>query len=136
MAQGGKSLELRIALRVTEPAGLAMAGDDVAYVSHAGGIVRLDLAKRSSVALTAARGVDLRGLQWIEHLAGTLLGIQRRADGTLAAVRIRLDNRGRRATSLAVVGPAASRAAAVMTGRFYYLEDRAGLKVARSVSFQ
>jgi hypothetical protein len=136
LAQGGKTLELRMAVKVTEPAGLAVASDDVGYVSHAGGIARLDLAKRSSVAVSAARGVDLRGLQWMEHYAGALVGIQRRPDASLAAVRIRLDARGRRATALEVVGPAVSRAAAVMNGRFYFLENRAGAGVVRSVSFQ
>jgi hypothetical protein len=133
LAQGGKTLQLRMPVSVTEPASLAVAEDDVAVVSHAGGIVRLDLARRRSTAIATAKGVDVRALQWIEYYAGSLLGIQRRADGTLVAVRIRLDSRERRATSLEVVGPAASRAATVMNGVFYYLENRGENRVLRAV---
>ena len=132
--QGGKTLQLRMAIHVDEPAGLAVARDDLAFVSHAGGLLRLDLDARRSAALTVAKRVDVRGLQWIEYDAGSLLGIQRRADGTLAAVRIRLDSAARRATSLEVLGPAASRAATVMNGVFYYLENRPGGQVMRSIS--
>lgn len=131
--QGGTSLQLRMAVPADEPAGLAVARDDLAFVSHAGGIVRLDLVARRSAALTAAKGVDVRGLEWLEHDAGSLLGIQRRADGMLAAVRIRLDSSGRRATSLDNLGPAASRAATVMNGVFYFLEDRPDGRVMRSI---
>jgi hypothetical protein len=136
LAQGGKTLQLRMKVPVNAPASLAMAGDDVAFVSHAGGIARLDLARRRSAGLSAAKGIDLRGLQWMEHYEGSLLGIQRRSDGTLAAVRIRLDSGGARATALEVVGPSASPAATVMNGVFYFLESREGTRVVRAVSLR
>lgn len=133
LADGGKALRLKMAVAVDEPAGLAVASDDVAFVSHRAGIMRLDLAQRRGTAVTAAKGMDLTGLQWIEYAGTSLLGIQRRTGGTLAAVRIRLDAAGRRATAVEELGPAASPAATVMNGAFYFVEDRPGGRVVRSI---
>ena len=86
--------------------------------------------------MTATKGVDIQGLQWLERYRDSLLGIQQQPDGSLAAVRIRLDRRGRRAQAVEVIGPAASRAATVMSGVFYYLESREGSRVVRAVRLQ
>lgn len=122
LALGSKTLRLQATIETDAAlASVAPAADAVLYVAHDEGIIRLGPDAKTQSAVTAARGVDLRGLQWIRAHQGTLLGIQMRPDGTRSAVRIRLDRRGRRATSLQVLGEASSRAAAIAGGVFYYL---------------
>ena len=111
----------RATFKIDDAASLAVSADGVAFVSHQAGVLRVSLADGKSAPLTAARGVDLAGLRWIARQGQGLLGIQRRADGTHAAVRIGLDASGRRATRLDVLGEAASPAATVMGSVFYFL---------------
>jgi hypothetical protein len=111
LASGTKTLQPRATFKMDDASSLAVSADGVAFVSHPAGVLRVNLANGSSAPLTAARGVDLNGLFWIARQGPGLLGIQRRADGTHAAVRIRLDASGRRATRLDVLGEAASPAA-------------------------
>jgi hypothetical protein len=121
LGDDAKTLRIRMALSVRAPASLVFAGNDVAYVAHAAGVVRVDLARRRSAPLASASNVDLGGLQWIGRHQDTLLAIQARPDRTLEAIRLRLDRRGRRVTAIEMLGPAGSRAAAVMGGVFYYI---------------
>jgi hypothetical protein len=121
----GKTLRPRATLKVDDPASLAVGSDGVAFVAHPAGILRVTLANGQSGRLTAARGVDLRGLQSIARHHDTLFGIQRREDGTLAAVRIRLAANGQRATRLDVIGEAAASAIAIMGDVLYYVGPQA-----------
>lgn len=121
VAPGAKTMRPRATFKIDDAASLAVSADGVAFVSHQAGVLRVSLADGKSAPLTAARGVDLEGLRWIARQGQGLLGIQRRADGTHAAVRIRLDASGRRATRLDVLGEAASPAATVMGSVFYFL---------------
>ena len=121
VAPGTKTMRSRATLKIDDASSLAVSPDGVAFVSHPGGVLRVNLADGGSAPLTAARGVDLEGLVWIARQGQGLLAIQRRADGTHAAVRIRLNANGRRATRLDVLGEAASPAATVMGSVFYFL---------------
>jgi hypothetical protein len=121
VAPGAKTMRPRATFKIDDAASLAVTAEGVAFVSHRAGVLRVNLADGKSAPLTAARGVDLEGLRWIARQGQGLLGIQRRADGTHAAVRIRLDASSRRATRLDVLGEAASPAATVMGSVFYFL---------------
>ena len=121
VAPGAKTMRPRATFKIDDASSLAVSAEGVAFVSHPAGVLRVSLADGKSAPLTAARGVDLEGLRWIARQGQGLLGIQRRADGTHAAVRIRLDASGRRATRLDVLGEAASPAATVMGSVFYFL---------------
>ena len=128
LSTSGKTLRPRATIKVDDPASLAVGSDGVAFVAHGAGILRVTLANGQSTRVTAARGVDLRGLQSIARYHDTLFGIQRRDDGTLAAVGIRLAANGQRATRLDVIGEAAASAVAIMGNIFYYV----GLQAAGS----
>lgn len=124
---GAKSMRVRAKLvNLVEPTSLAVAGDSMAYIAHASGLARLNLTTGRMDQVRAARKVRLEGLQWIREHNGSLVGIQEREDRGLVAVRVRLDPRGRSATSLDVVGSASSRAGAVSGDVFYYLAPTTG----------
>ena len=122
LAPGSKTFRLHTKIDDNiEPASLAPAGDTVLYIAHGTGIMRVNVSNRTNAPLKAAGDVALQGLQWIREYKGALLGIQTQADGSHLAVRIRLDSRGRTATSIEVLGSAASKAAAIAGGVFYFL---------------
>jgi hypothetical protein len=110
-------------------------GDDSqVYVSDAAGVLRLDPAARTSVRLTAAADVNLRGLQWIGYYKDALLAIRRNDDGRLAVVRIRLNPTRMTAVSVEVLGDAASRGASLANGNLYYVaqnSDGTGMTLRR-----
>ncbi len=88
-------------------ASVAPAADGRAYVTSRSGIARVDLAARTSMAVTAAHGLDLSGFTRIRAYHGALVGIQKAAGGA-RAVRVRLNAAGTRALSLDVLDPAVS----------------------------
>jgi hypothetical protein len=129
---GAKTLRLRTSVQQRDLTGLTLAGDTVAYVAHGGGILRIDLATKRSESVTASPGVALDGIEWIGYFEGSLLALQRRADGALAAVRFRLDKRGYRLTAVDTLGAAASGAAAVFGNTFFFVAASSeGTAVAR-----
>jgi hypothetical protein len=124
LTPGSKTFRLRAQLPTDiDPLSLAPADDAIVYVAHVEGVRRLNLIDRSGAPLKAAGTINLQGLQWLRAHKGSLIGIQSRADGRHAAIRIRLDGRGRTATGLEVLGAAASRAAALAGKDFYYLAE-------------
>jgi hypothetical protein len=119
-----KTLRLHAKIEnLDEPASIAPAGEAMIYIAHDKGISRLNLATHAIAPLSRARGIDLRGLQWIRAYNGSLVGIQRQPDGGYAAVRIRLNRRGNSATAIQVVDAAASRAASISGNTLYYLAN-------------
>ncbi len=121
---GPRESSLRLAATIENVEGatsVTAAGGNNLYLSHAAGLVRVNLGSGSSVAVRAAKGVDLTNLQKILWRNGVLFGIQTKADGTFAAVRIRLDASGRRATAVAVLDRAAGRAADLAGDVFHYV---------------
>ncbi len=119
------ALELSLVLPDDRPAAIAPAGDSIAYVAHAGGISRVDLAARAVADVKPAKNVDLTNITKLRWHKGSLIAVQRAADGTCRAVRIELDRQGRSATrnqslgaSLAPIDPTA---ATISGGMLYYL---------------
>ena len=133
LSDGAKTLRLRMALPQRHLTGLTLAGDDVAYVAHAGGLVRIGLATKRSTGVKSSRGIRLEGIEWIGHFENSILAVQRQADGTMAAVRFRFDRSGRTAMAVDTFGAAASRGATVLGDTFFYVSalPDGGTAVAR-----
>ena len=121
LGAGAKTLRLRLALPQRNLTGLTLAGNDVAYVAHAGGLVRIGLATKLSTGVKSSLGIRLEGIEWIGHFENSILAVQRQADGTMAAVRFRFDRSGRTAMAVDTFGAAASRGAAVLGDTFFYV---------------
>ncbi len=75
----------------------------VAYVSHAGGISRVDLSSRRVTRVTAPKGVELGGFERIRSYRDGLIGIVKAADGSRSVVRLQLNAAGRHVTAATVV---------------------------------
>jgi hypothetical protein len=99
---------------------IAAAGDTVLYVAHANGLARVVVSARTRLPIPVPSTADVADLQAIRWHEGSLFAIQRHGAGH-AAARIQLDARGTMATSVTTIGPAASRAAGVSAGVFYYV---------------
>ena len=132
LGRAAKALRVRAAVPADGLTGLTLRSDTVAYVAHAGGILRIDLATKQIVSVGAATGIALDGIEWIGYFENSLLAVQRRPDGAMAAVRIRLDRPGRTATAVDALGAAAGRGAAVLGDMFFFLSaSPEGAAVAR-----
>jgi hypothetical protein len=120
-----RALELAATLDVPEPLSIAPQSDTVAYVSHGSGILRLDLAARTARPVAASKDVDVTGLARLRWHGGSLVGVQRLADGTCRIVRLQLDPNGQRVRSAEVLDAdlrmADPTAAALSGDGFYYL---------------
>jgi hypothetical protein len=133
--------ELAITLRDGVPASIAPVDEDSAYVSSDAGLMRVDLAARSTMPVEAAAGVDLTGLARIRWHQGSLVGIQKTSDAIYRAVRIRLDRSGRTAIAIRVLDARLSTtdptAATVAGGVLYYLASGEGTEmIVRRVSLK
>src|SRR5690606_5427824 len=90
----GPTLTLVMTLGMASPAAVAVAGsDDVAYVAHADGVSRVDLAQRRVVPVTgwADTGTAIDGVWWHE---GALVVMRVRREGERRLERWQLDRRG------------------------------------------
>jgi hypothetical protein len=137
LAPNSRAFATIIALAVDDPVSIAPADEGIAYVAHAGGISRVDLAAHAIAAVTAPRTVDLGGLVRIRASRGSLVGIQRTGDGSDRVVRVNLANNGRRVGSIEVLEapvPATSETTASIAGDvLYYLSSDGEEAVVRRV---
>ncbi len=130
-------LELALTLPDDRPSSIAPAGAGAAYVAHATGIWRVDVASRSVADVRPAKGVDVSGIARLRWHKGTLIAVQRTAGGGYAAVRIGLDGRGHTATAVHPLEASLSgddpTAATVSGGALYYLApaDASGMTVRK-----
>ena len=120
LGAGAKTLRLRAAVPQRDLTGLTLANDTVAYVAHGGGILRIDLATKKSESVNGSPGLALDGIEWIGYFENSLLALQRRPDGVMAAMRFRLDRRGRTVTAVDTFGVAAAGGAAVLGDTFFF----------------
>jgi hypothetical protein len=86
------------------PAGvaLALAPGGAIYVAGPEGLARLDSGEKP-VPVEPSNGIDLANLACVRWHRGSLVAVQRSADGRFSIVRIRLDNDGRRASRIDVL---------------------------------
>ena len=93
---GGKATELVAEAGVTPALSLALAAHDtVAYVSHAGGIVRVDLARRRTVEVSSAAELPLTSIERLRAHRDGLIVLQRQPDGARRLLRVELNRNGR-----------------------------------------
>jgi hypothetical protein len=80
-----------------EPAlSLALAaGDAAAYVTHAGGMVRVDLGARRAVQVTSAAELPLTSVERLRAHRDGFIALQRLADGHRRLLRLELNRNGR-----------------------------------------
>jgi hypothetical protein len=102
LRSGAKTLEELMSLDIAAPASITAAGNEqVAYVAHRDGIVRLDLTRRSAAAVTAPEGIALGGFERIRWHRNALVGVQVLPDGSRHVIRLQLN--GGRAVTVATV---------------------------------
>ena len=136
---GAHELEVAATLDVDEPTSLAPAPGSTVYVSHAGGLVRVDLASNRASPVTAQESsVELSGLERVRVRGNWLVAVQRVDGESRRVVRLGLNDRGRRVMSSKILdasAPASAASAATLVGdSFYYLSaGRSGEKVVRRV---
>ena len=117
---------------VVPPAATSLAPTDngTAYVSTADGLVRVDLASRTSSVVVATGAFGLAGLDHLRWYRGALIAVQQ-VDASRRIVRLRLDRSGRMVTALepidTVDGPAA--AVTISGNTLYYFASRGGGEV-------
>ncbi len=129
---GAKALRLRTAVAERDLTGITLASETVAYVAHSGGILRIDLATKKSESVKGSAGLALGGIDWIGYFENSLLAVQRRPDGSMAAVRFRFDRRGRTLTAVDTFGAAAATGAALLGDTFFFVSPvPEGTAVAR-----
>jgi hypothetical protein len=132
LAAGARTLRLRTAVPQRELTGLTLAGGTVAYVTHSGGILRIDLATKRSESVKASPGISLDGIAWIGYFDNSLIALQSDPDGRMSAVRFRFDRRGRTLTAVDTFGAAAAKGAAILGDTFYFVSAAPdGAAVAR-----
>jgi hypothetical protein len=136
---GAHALEVAATLKVNEPTSLAPALASTVFVSHAGGLVRVDLASNRASPVTAQKSsVELSGLERIRMRGDSLVAVQRAEGESRRVVRLSLNDRGRRVVSSTILdasAPASAASAATLVGdAFYYLSaGTSGEKVVRRV---
>jgi hypothetical protein len=131
-----RSLEQVTKLDVADAVSAAPASSAVIYVAHRTGVLRVDVASGTSAPVQAGEAVSLNGIERIRWHGGEIFGIQRTPDGHLGVTRIRLDTAGRRATAMSILDRAASSAAAIMNGLFYYARHEAGGTTLRGIQLK
>jgi len=85
------------------PTSIAPVDDHCVYVADAKGLARIDVSTSAVTRLTSPKDIQLTGIERIRWHRGSLVGVQRLANGTRRVVSIRLAKTGRRALALTVV---------------------------------
>jgi hypothetical protein len=119
---GSKSLEVAVELGVSAPRRLAVSPQNVLYVAHADGIVRVDPHTRRVQAIRGAPGVALPQFTRLWWHQGALVGLED-TDGGAQVVRLTLDAGGSRAIKIASsrVAVPANAAASLVGGEICFL---------------
>lgn len=129
---GSSSLQLIERVRGGLVASAAVSSQGALFLARPDGVLRL--RPLPSTEVKPADGVDLAGLVRIRWTQGSLVGVQRSADGSYRVVRVRLARGGRAAAALEVLDPSVrmpNPAAATLAGDiFYYVAETEGADLA------
>jgi hypothetical protein len=138
--RGARVLHQLARLEVEAPTSVAPAGDDVAYVAWADGIVRLDLGAHTKARVRAPHSIDLARFTRIRMHRRALVGIQRTTDGPDRLVRIRLNASGSAATAMDVlasnVAPSSEMTISMNGDVVFYLSSEDGETSVRGVKLK
>jgi hypothetical protein len=125
LAAGNKTLRGFAALPKTiTPIGLAHSGAAL-FVSHAKGLLRVDLGSRLAQPVTLPPALDVSDLHSPAWHSGSVLAIQRHAGGA-RVVRVRLNTRGTAVTGVDVIEPAGAFAGALAGDDYHFLRTDPG----------
>lgn len=118
---GGSATELVATAGVTSALSLALAPNGtVAYVTHPGGIVRVDLGRRRKVEVSSAADVQLTSVERLRPDLDGFIALQRLPDGSRRLLRIQLARDGRAVRAVTVydidVAPEAGPPALTVSG--------------------
>ena len=89
------------------------------YVSHAGGLLRLDASSRAQRRVASSANIDASNLQSLAWYNGALLAIRRNSQPAL--VRMRLNPQGTTIVALEEVTAVTSVAGALAADAYYYV---------------
>jgi hypothetical protein len=121
---------------LSSPTALALGASGAIYVAHAGGIARVNTTG-APTPLRATGNLSLHGIEWLGSDERSLLALQRRPDGVLAAVRLRVSARGDAVVALDVFGSADSPAAAIADHALHYIvREPDGTRVVARVALR
>jgi hypothetical protein len=106
------------------PIGLTRTGTAL-LVSHATGILRVDLASRQTRPVTTPAAVEVTDLHSLAWHQGALFAIQKHPGGA-QVVRVRLNARGTAVTTVDVLQRSAGTAATLAGEAYYFLMESPG----------
>lgn len=127
---GDTAIHSTIRLAVDDPRGVAVNdAARIVYVAHREGILRVDLAGRTTARLGAATGVDLTKIEQIRWYRDNLFAVQVQEDGQRWLVRLEL-GRGNRVTRTGLLEqlPASGGTFMTISGDelYYFVADSSG----------
>jgi hypothetical protein len=108
LATGSSDLTVVMPLKLSGATSLAAADNGIVYIAHDAGIARVDLRTRMAAAVSAPKGLDLRGFETIRAHRNALIGLQTTAAGPKQLVRVELDAAGRAVRRAVVIDPHAT----------------------------
>ncbi len=126
LARGSSDMTVAMSLKLPGAKSLAAGDDRVLYVAHDDGIARVDLRSGAVAALSAPKGIDLRGFDTICAHRNALIGVQTTPAGSRQLVRLNLNAAGRAVKEWAVIDPRVAEAGgsfslAISGDELYYL---------------
>jgi hypothetical protein len=125
LAPGNKTLrDFAVLPDTITPIGLAHAGVSL-LVSHAAGLLRVDLSSRTSQPVSTGKTVDASDLHSLAWHNGSLLAIQRHSGGS-HVVRLRFNARGTTVTAIDRLESASTTAGALAGDEYYFLGPQDG----------
>jgi hypothetical protein len=123
LAPGSQQLRVLASLpRDLDLLGLAETSTAL-YISHASGVMRIDISSHGQRALAAPKNTNVSGLHSLAWDDGVLYAVQQ-TDGGVVTVRVRLNARGTAVVGVESVEVARSSAATLSGGVYHYLGDR------------
>ena len=108
LAPGGTDITVVMPLKLSGATSLAAGDNGIVYIAHEAGIARVDLRARMIAAVSAPKGLDLRGFEAIRAHRNALIGLQTTVAGPKQLVRLELDAAGRAVRREVVIDPRAT----------------------------
>jgi hypothetical protein len=108
LATGSSDITVVMPLKLSGAASLAAGENGIVYIAHDAGIARVDLRTKVLAAVSAPKGLDLRGFETIRAHRNALIGLQTTAAGPKQLVRLELDAAGRAVRRAVVIDPHAT----------------------------